>query len=468
MSELRDFLNDRVFSSLDAAEAGLLDGLNPKRRGKYYSLDCPACRSDVKGSAFYYPFKFSSIQCNRRNNCTTLRTSIWDIVQSAEKLSNRETLERLCRAAGVAPPSSTRTAEEKRAISLSRAFFDVVRQALMASGAAMEYLRTERHMTEDEINLARIGYYPSESYVRDKLKALGANLKQAEEWGLIGEDEKAKARITRKFGKRIVGYWEQPDGSIRMWGRAFGESAKSYIDAGSGETVTPNKYEFSFGMVKTMPYRFRDCGRKGVLIAVEGMLDSERMVINSIPASGIGGAMVTADQAKYLVSHGVDTVIHLVDGDKAGYEGGLSTISNCEPVGITVYIATIPEDQDDPDNMIGNHGTEPLLQILDNAWSGGAYLARDMVEARKRMGLESTRIVQHHLIQRERLTPASRLAFDRYLRDTGQALPATSALALRLAGELVAAGLEMEAVNRIVKERYGCVVSVTNPEAGNG
>ena len=172
-------------------------------------------------------------------------------------------------------------------------------------------------------------------------------------------------------------------------------------------------------MVKTVPYRFRDVQRKGVVIAVEGPLDAERMSVNGLPAIAIGGANVILEQAKYLVSRGVNSLIHLTDGDKAGYEGGLSTIKNCEPLGISTYIATIPEGKDDPDALLSKEGAEPLLAILDAALSGGAYLARDMVHARMRHGLETSRTVQERLIQRERLTPASRLEFDQYLQSQG-------------------------------------------------
>lgn len=469
MSETRDYLATCVYPALDAVSAGLLDGLNPSRSasGKYYVLDCPSCGEDGRRRAYYYPSESAAIYCSRKNKCEIGRLSIWDHVQQTHKLSNRDTFEKLCTAAGVPPPHSSRGSVDKQKVSLNRVFFDVVREALVASGAAMEYLRKDRGMTEAEITEARIGYYPSEAYVRDRLKAAGCDLKQAEEWEILDKPAERTHRATKKLAKRIVGYWEQPDGSIRPWGRVFGESARPIIGVG-GEQVEPNKYEFSLGMVKTVPYRFRDVHRKGVVIAVEGPLDAERMAVNGLPAVAIGGANVILDQAKYLVSRGVNSLIHLTDGDKAGYEGGLSTIKNCEPLGISTYIATIPEGKDDPDALLSKEGAEPLLAILDAALSGGAYLARDMLHARLRHGLETSRTVQERLIQRERLTPLSRIEFDQYLKSQNVALPPNQSLALRLAAELLAAGLGMDDVNRIVRDRYGVVISVAAPEVKNG
>jgi len=66
------------------------------------------------------------------------------------------------------------------------------------------------------------------------------------------------------------------------------------------------------------------------------------------------------------------------------------------------------------------------------------------------------------------LTPLSRIEFDQYLKSQNVALPPNQSLALRLAAELLAAGLGMDDVNRIVRDRYGVVISVAAPEVKNG
>lgn len=453
MGATSDFLNKEVFPKLDAVDAGLLDDFNPVKRDKYYALNCPGdCGAEGIGRAFYYP-QGAGVTCNRRsyhngNNWF----SLWDIVQSRANLSPRETFLKLCTAAHVQPPGDNRSTAEKQKASLARAFFDATREALMASGAALEYLRSARQMTDSEIERARIGYYPSESYMRERLKAAGCDLREAEAWEIL--DQSGSKRASRKLAKRVVGYWEQPDGSIRPWGRAFGESAKPYLDAG-GQSVTPNKYEFSYGMVKSLPYRFRGVQANGVVIAVEGPLDAERMVINGIPAIAVGGACVIEEQAKYLAARGISALIHLTDGDVAGYHGGLQSIRFCEPYGISTYIAAIPEGEDDPDKLIATKGTEPLLALLDAAMNGGAYLARDYLGARERYGVDFARAAQERLLLRTRLTPMSMAGFDAYLHSQGISLPPPRALAFRLAGELIHAGLSDEEIARIVKARYG-------------
>lgn len=469
MSELSSYLADKVYPNLDAAEAGFFDSLNPKAKtgsnGKYYELDCPAC--EVKSRAFYYPGS-ALMRCNRRSECGKV-TSVWDILQNAGR-SNGDILRMLCEAANVPLPNDNRSPELKRAVSLTNVFYEIIRNALTTSEYALGYLRAPypegRGMSDAEISDARIGYYPSVDYVRDRLRAAGADLGQAAAWGLIGRTPREDLYL-KKFEKRIVGYWEQPDGSVRLWGRGFGDSLKPYIGV-NGETVEPKKYEFAAGMVKTVPYRFRQASRRSVLVAVEGPLDVERLCINGIPAVGIGGDCVIEAQARYMVSQGVQAIIHLTDGDRAGYLGGIKSVRFCEPVGITTYIASIPPEMDDPDTAIRNEGTEPLLELLTGAMNGGAYLARDMLEAKERYGLDVVRATQERLRLRDALTPASRVEFDLHLRAQGVALPEPKALALRLASDLIGSGVDEQTAFRLVRERYNLNIAVAREGVNHG
>lgn len=466
-SALGAYLVEKVYPNLDAADAGFLESINPSKGpdGKYYKCDCPAC--EAKERAFYYPGS-ALVRCNRRAECGKV-TSVWDILQNKGH-GNGDILRMLCDAAGVPLPNDDRSPEQKRAVSLTKIFYDVIRHALMSSEYALDYLRNDapdgRGMNDAEIDAARIGYYPSVDYMRERLRAGGADLAQAAAWGLIGKNPREDLYL-KKFEKRIVGYWEQPDGSIRLWGRAFGDSLKPYIGV-NNETVEPKKYEFAAHMVKTVPYRFRQASRKSILVAVEGPLDVERLCINGIPAVGVGGDCVIEAQARYMVAQGVQSIIHLTDGDRAGYLGAIKSIRFCEPLGITTYIASIPPEMDDPDSTIRKEGTEPLLGLLTGALSAGAFLARDMLEAKERYGIEVVRVTQERLRLRDALTPASRAAFDLYLRAQGVAMPEPKALALRLAADLIGSGVDEQTVFRIVRERYNLNIVLTRDGTNGG
>lgn len=441
-----EYLRQRVYPELDAAEKGLLDDLNPRPHGRYYSIDCPQC--ETSQSAFYYPGS-GVVTCNRRNNCGQTTTGLWEIVARKES-SKRAVLERLCAAAGVPLPDDGRTKTQKTAASLAFDLLNVLREALWTTPEAITYLREERGMTETEIKTARIGYYPHPEHVAKALAARGAHMPSAHEWGIISD------KTARKFSGRIVGYWEQPDGSLRLWGRAFGRSLLPYLH--KGELVEPEKYEFQYGMVKTIPYRFSGASRRSPLVAVEGPLDVERMVINGIPAIGVGGAMVIEAQAAFLAGKGVSTVVHLTDGDRAGYQGGLKTIENAEPLGISVMIAEVPAGMDDPDKLIASNGTAPLNSLLENAQSAGSFLVKDIVAHAQKPTAEYPILVRDRMRLAEKLTPASRIAFDLAAREHGLHLPNSRATALRTMATLQELGVAQGEIDRVISQRFGVTV----------
>ena len=447
-----EYLRTEVYPNLDAVQCGLLDHLKPRKLQRYYVLTCPTCG---KPEAFYYPGS-AIVHCNRRNNCSQLTISLWDILVANGK-SKRDVLAALCEGAGV--PLPRRSDEDKPAqrdaVPLGRAFMEVIRECLGASQTAQQYLTSQapagRGMTQAEIADARIGYYPSTDIVRDKLKAKGADLKRAEEWGLIGDS-------AYKFSKRIVGYWEQPDGSIRLWGRGFGQSLQPYMR--EGELFTPPKYDFAFGMLKTVPYRFLHASHKGLLIAIEGAMDVERMAIHGIPAVGVGGDSVIAAQAAFMSSRGVQALVHVTDGDKAGYQGALKSIRSCEPLGISVYVAIIPPGMDDPDTLIGRDGPAPVLKLIEDAMGAGTFIARDVALATELYGHQAPRAVQRRLELVETLTPASQIEFAKTMKMYGLPVPDRRASALRQAAALLDAGVSEPEAWKVILQQFGLEISL--------
>lgn len=449
--ELGAYLHDRVYPNLDAVERGLLDDLTPVRAGKAYKLNCPACGQ--RHRAFYYPGS-GVLHCNRRNECGKT-VSLWDILQQ-QNLSNREILVRLCDAAGVPLPDDKRPRASAGVALIPRRFLEIVQRALEESDEAMEYLRDERGMSADEIRQARIGYYPRPDYVEEKLRSAGVDLAIAKEWGLIGTS-------AARFSKRIVGYWEQPDGSIRLWGRGFGASLLPVPD-GKGGVTEPKKYEFAYGLAKTIPYRFRQASRKGVLAGVEGPLDVERMVINGIPTVGLGGACLIEAQAAFLATQGISSFIHVTDGDRAGYEGALQSISHAEPLGISVLVVQIPPELDDPDKLISSKGTEPLQKLLQEAIPAGAFLARDIAFAPDVYGAHHAHVINTRLRMAERLTAASRVSFQTAMQRYGLASVSLRSQALRQAAALLESGLPEDETRSVIRRQYSIDLTIKHED----
>lgn len=450
--ELGAYLHDRVYPNLDAVERGLLDSLAPVRQGKAYKLNCPACGQ--RHRAFYYPGS-GVLHCNRKNECGKTVT-VWTVLQELSNLSNREILAKLCDAAGVPLPDDKRPRAAGNVALIPRRFFDVVRRALEESDEAMAYLRDERGMTADEIRQARIGYYPRPDYVEEKLRTAGLDLVTAKDWGLIGP-------AAVRFSKRIVGYWEQPDGSIRLWGRGFGASLLPVPD-GKGGVTEPKKYEFAFGLVKTIPYRFRQASRKGVLAGVEGPLDVERMVVNGIPTVGLGGACLIEAQAAFLSTQGITSFVHVTDGDRAGYDGALQSIAHAEPLGISVLVVQIPPELDDPDKLISKKGTEPLQKLLDDAVPAGAFLARDIAFAPDVYGNHHAQVIKARLKLAEQLTAASKVSFQTAMQRYGLGSVSLRSQALRHAAALLESGLPEDEMRSVIRRQYSFDLAINLEE----
>ena len=127
MSETRDLLAE-IYQSLDRALA--LEALKPQDKGDHYLLTCPACG---KREAFIYKAGRPLIICNRRDKCG-YNSSLWDYIQGARGLDNRETLQELARLAGYELPALGPDALER----IERA-----RAQANAWETALEYFRHE-------------------------------------------------------------------------------------------------------------------------------------------------------------------------------------------------------------------------------------------------------------------------------------------------------------------------------------
>jgi DNA primase len=449
--KLSEFLHNDVYPRIDAAEAGLLDEFNPKLssgRGAY-ALTCPLCKKPRE--AYYYPGSVM-IHCHRKNNCGQ-PTRLWDAIQESTKLDNSGMVRRLCDVAGVPAPNAGNKAEReqfKGASFLTEAIKRITRDALIQSPDGMNYLLSERRFAKEDLQLIGLGFYPSDQYIRDALSKEGCDLKMAEEWGLVLSDEEKLQKKRSLFSNRVVGFWKQIDGSIRLWSRAI-------VDDGLP------KYLFARGTDKSQPYGWSGGSARNPLV-VEGTLDRESLVLMGYNSLAIGQAGVNAAQAAFFAKHGVYELTHMTDGDRAGLRGGMDTIRNCEPIGITVYLAVLPEGADDADKLRAGGKKAVAAALINGAITAGEFLARKLLLALDRGGPNVAQFTREVLQVRADLTPASALQFDRvFLRYGLQPIPVKAA-GLRLAANLVVQGFDDQQIERRVRESLGLKLNLAQKE----
>ncbi|MCT7340126.1 hypothetical protein N5K55_03555 (plasmid) [Pseudomonas aeruginosa] len=92
--------------------------------------------------------------------------------------------------------------------------------------------------------------------------------------------------------------------------------------------------------------------------------------------TAIGQASINAGQAAFLAGEGVTEVAHMVDGDIAGYEGGIVSIRNCEPAGIVTAIVPLGQGMDDPDALRKAGRTAEFEKLIAARMNAGEFLAR--------------------------------------------------------------------------------------------
>lgn len=430
------FLIDVVIPQLDAAEAGLLDEFNPKRKTRYWVMDCPTCQR--VGGAFYYP-GHGHVNCSHKKNCGKTVT-IWDLVEGKHGGDRKETFRRLCEAAGVAPPAreGEMTDEHRLAVTTRAA----LKTALASNAAAGHYLEVKRGYSRDIWDRLDLGFYSSARWMEATLRQKGASVDLARSWEILPNPKYPESLMA----DRIVGWWRQPDGGMRLWGRLMGD--------GSDENP---KYRYSSGMSRTIPYGFRKPGRN-TLAVVEGPMDKCALEILGVPACASGGNCIIPAQALYLAEQGVESLVYVIDADKAGEDGAVSTIRNCESLGITCFFATPPQGMD-VDEMYRAGMQADINAMMETAVNAGALLAKQYLNGGPtRAEFERTRDAWR---LRGVLGAYSWATFQRVMRGAGIEVMPVNAEAARLMATLLTEGCRLEDAQEIVARRYGLAITIS-------
>lgn len=462
MSEsISDFMREKVYPVIDAVDRGLLDHLSPKSMSSkgYYTLECPACKQD---RAFYYPGR-SGVQCNRKDNCPSPFTSLWDAL-SENNLSGREIVEALCKAANVDPPdnreqnqrhASTSDAPARAKISVGQAIIQVTQALAKQNPQILESFRNARGYTTEVMSKMRLGVFTTNEEVLGMLHALGVTNEEARAKGIIKYEDERPGEIWSGMEGRVIGYWPHLDGDVRIWGR---------IPVGPGEGKHNPKYRFSSLSSKEIPYLFRS-RQKSILVCVEGTLDAWALQLVGIWGTAIGQASINKAQASYLASQGITEAAHMVDGDQAGWDGAVSSIREAEAVGITLSIIALGKGMDDAD-FLRTHGRESeLTQLVESRQNAGEYLACLCAAAMDRPQPDLRAVAKLRHVAKG-LGPISARKWEDHSRSLGIHCDG-EADAFGMLGHLLSAGLSVTEGIALVKKRLGYQIAITK-ETING
>lgn len=126
--------------------------------------------------------------------------------------------------------------------------------------------------------------------------------------------------------------------------------------------------------------------REGRIVVVEGELDALHAKVKGLDniVATSGGAL-TEELLQQAINRGIKRIILLFDADERGRSFTVNTIQRAHKLGVSVFVATYPEEQlqdgrriHDIDEYLLTHPVEDLQQLINNAMHGGIYLLYDL------------------------------------------------------------------------------------------
>lgn len=299
-----------------------------------------------------------------------------EFVKRYEKLTYRETVEKLAREAGLPLPeqSPQAIAQEKRAAGLHEAmeaacaWFES-QLARQENARVRDYIRL-RGLNEEIRARFRLGFAPdARGALLSHLRQKGFSENTLAEAGLIIRPENGAPYD--RFRGRVIFPIRDVRGRIvafggRLWetgGGMPGRTLPKYLN--SPETPIFHKGELLFNLDQAGPA----ARGNAQMVIVEGYMDAITMVQGGFPATvATLGTAVTEAHLRKLWQYAPEPVLCL-DGDAAGARAMLRAAELVLPLlapGFGLRFARLPAGED-PDSLLKNKGSSALSEALSAA-----------------------------------------------------------------------------------------------------
>jgi DNA primase catalytic core len=231
---------------------------------------------------------------------------------------------------------------------------------------ARHYLVAERGLTEEEIKLLPIGYYPSAGELKHHLISKGFTKKDWEGTGCVWHDLEGY----------ITFLWNDDTGRpLTIYGRYF----RHCPPEGKPKTIaTPG------AKTKQSPLYFDRALKAGhkEIILVEGVLDAVLLQAKGdTRVCAYVAASCSGDQIETLKRRGITKITLCGDPDHGGEKGTNSNLLRLTEAGISVYIAPKLPDQLDPDEFLIREGMQGWKAHVNAAVHGFRWKAQRLIEA---------------------------------------------------------------------------------------
>ena len=229
---------------------------------------------------------------------------------------------------------------------------------------ARQYLQ-QRQLDDTAIREFLIGYAPNKW---DCMETLARTKKYTKEQmvtaGMLQEKTETKRTYDRFRNRLMFPIRDTLGRVIAFSGRILDENDPGGKYVNSPETPLFHKSSVLYGIDKA----YRPMVDAHTAIVCEGQIDCIRCHLAGIPnVVASQGTALTENHARLLKRY-VDTVILVLDADKAGKKAALKAAQVLLPAGLTVKAAILPADQD-PDSLILRQGVNTFRSVVDQARS---------------------------------------------------------------------------------------------------
>lgn len=223
----------------------------------------------------------------------------------------------------------------------------------------------KRHI--DELTVKNFGLGASLDYktLPKYLTEKGYSYEDMLACGVVYKDEKGEYLDSQ--AKRLIIPIIDHFGKVVAFGGRWLEKTDKAKYKNTSETKIFVKNKVLFNLNNLKKYK-KEVGEIDNVIVVEGYMDAISVYkagVKNVVASM--GTSLTVSQAKLLKRY-TDRVTICYDGDSAGQKGAIRGLEILKGEGLSVKIASIPND-DDPDDVINKYGVERYKEIIKSAKS---------------------------------------------------------------------------------------------------
>jgi replicative DNA helicase len=301
-------------------------------------------------------------------------------VKHGEDIGFIKALDELATMAGVKPYRRTLTEEEKIALEKESRRAKVWQSAVNfciqciqdpqykeEARPIVDYLTKARSYTIDDVVAMQLGYLPGQGKLNEYLQAQGFSKEEIKDTIQLPAQAGSTNRLTIPIKNRN--------------GRPVGLAIRNANYTGVGA-----KYVYNTGLTKSEAlFNLYSKAKNKKVVLVEGQLDAaiaEARGFTLATVAALGGKTISTKQIDHLVAAGAEKIFICLDNEeetKPQTKAIINELIKVEELAQNIYIAQLPDDIKDVDELITKQGLEALEEAIRKATAYYVYLSEDKV-----------------------------------------------------------------------------------------